>query len=494
MPRGLNAIVVIALLFSACQTAPEIAPEKRPNIVVFFVDDMGWTDLGVFGSDLYQTPEIDRLAADGVRFTNAYSACTVCSPSRAALLTGMYPARTRLTDFIRGHPYPYAKLLPPEWTMKIEHRRVTVAEALREAGYKTAHIGKWHLMPRLDDDEMDHVPERHGFDINVGGGPWGLPGSYFHPFTNERGIHIGPLPSDSNEGDYLTDVLTAEALRIIGESRDEPFFLNFWFHSVHTPIQAKEEDIARFAPLVKDGMRHTGPTYAAMVASVDRGVGLVREKLEELGLTENTAIIFTSDNGGLDQNGKPTENHPLRAGKGSAYEGGVRVPAIIYWPGVTPKGAASNEPVITPDLYPTILEVAGVRGDTEHNAKVDGVSLGPLLRNPSAELERDAIYWHYPHYHPGGAEPYSAIRSGNYRLVEFHQDNRIELYNLNRDIGETENLANELPDKAAELRGKLHAWRQRLDAQMPTPNPNHDPARESERGPYVFSREDIPGR
>jgi len=466
----------LALVLATCSGSPAVQNRSRPNFVVFLVDDLGWTDLDVQGSDLYQTPNIDRLAAEGVRFTNAYAACTVCSPTRAALMTGMYPARTHVTDWIRGHIRPYAKLRVPDWTMKLEHRYTTIAEALKAAGYRTAHVGKWHLMPTGEPDQDDYLPTRHGFDVNIGGNQWGSPPTYFHPYRR-RGRTIGPLPPGGKEGDYLTDRLTDEALKILDEWRDEPFFLYFAYYAVHTPIMANDEETARFRPLVKEGMRHRNPVYAAMVAAVDRSVGRVRAKLAELGAADRTVIIFTSDNGGLDRHGTgdPTENAPLREGKGTAYEGGVRVPAIVYWPGVTPAGATSDEPVITMDYYPTILEIAGVEGDPEHNAHVDGLSLVPLLKNPQARLNRDALYWHYPHYHAQGATPYSAIRAGDWRLVEFFEDGHAELYNLADDLGETHDLAAEMPEKVKELRARLEAWRNSVGAQLPTPNPDYDP-------------------
>ena len=279
--------------------------------------------------------------------------------------------------------------------MRLEHRYTTLAEALGAAGYRTAHVGKWHLMPRLDPRAlMDFVPERHGFDRNVAGNEWGAPGSYFHPYERSgRGVH--PLPEGGAEGDYLTDRLTDEALRILEDYRDGPFLLYFPFYTVHTPIEAKPEDLARFASRVDSAKRHRNPAYAGMLAALDRSVGRVRLKLDELGIAEDTVIVFTGDNGGLDRKGRdgrmgyPTENAPLRSGKGSAYEGGVRTPTMYYWPGVTPSGAASDEPVITVDIYPTVLEIAGVSGDAAHNELIDGVSLAGLLRDPASGLDRE---------------------------------------------------------------------------------------------------------
>ena len=476
--RSLPALALVSLL-AGCQYQPgELSGERRPNFVVFLVDDLGWTDLGCYGSDFYETPNIDQLAADGVRFTHGYAACTVCSPTRAALLTGLYPARTRVTDWIPGQSRPRAKLKPPEWTMKLEHRYTTLAEALGAAGYRTAHVGKWHLMPRYEPEVMmDFAPERHGFERNVGGNEWGAPGSYYHPYERPD-RRVSPLPEGGSEGDYLTDRLTDEALRILEDFREEPFLLYFPYYTVHTPIQAKAADLERFQGRVDPARRHRNPDYAAMLAALDRSVGRVREGLAELGIADDTVIVFTGDNGGLDRKGRdgrmghPTENDPLREGKGSAYEGGVRTPTIYYWPGVTPAGTVSEEPVITVDIYPTVLEIAGVAGDPAHNAVVDGVSLAGILGDPGAGLGRRALFWHYPHYHAGGSTPHSAVRDGDWRLVHFYEDGRAELYNLADDVGEEHDLAAEMPEKAAEMLARLDAWRAEVDAQPPVPNPD----------------------
>lgn len=470
----------VAIFLAGCTgSSPDGIEAPPPNFLILLVDDLGWTDLGCFGSDYYETPHIDQLAADGIRFMHGYAACTVCSPTRAALMTGMYPGRTNVTDWIPGHQRPRAKLRPPDWTMKLEHRHTSLAEALGAAGYRTAHVGKWHLMPRYEPDVMmDFAPERHGFERNIGGNEWGAPGSYFHPYERADRNRVSPLPAGGQEGDYLTDRLTDEALQILDDFRDEPFLLYFPYYTVHTPIQAKPEDQARFEPLSDPEKRHRNPAYAGMLAALDRSVGRLRERLDELGIAERTVIVFTGDNGGLDRKGpdgrmgNPTENDPLRAGKGSAYEGGVRTPTIYYWPGVTPSGAVSDTPVITVDIYPTVLEIAGVDGDPSHNQRVDGASLAALLRNPDSGLRRDTLYWHYPHYHNGGATPYSAIRDGDLRLVHFYEDDRVELYDLSEDVGEERDLAGTMPEKAQELLDQLNAWRAEVGAQPPVPNPD----------------------
>jgi len=463
------------LLLSACAAPPTEEPAKRPNFVILLVDDWGWSDAGYLGSDLYVTPNIDALAADGMRFTTSYSACTVCSPTRAAMMTGQYPGRTNVTDFIAGSSFPHEKLIPPDWTMALEHRHTSLAESLNDAGYRTGMVGKWHLEPRGQPDEDDYIPEKHGFEINIAGNEWGAPASYHYPYRREGNARtMGPLPPGGEEGEYLTDRLTDEALKILDGWRDEAFFLYFPYYTVHTPIEAKQEDIAPFTSRVKEGMTHTDAEYAGMLAALDRSVGRVRAKLEELGVADNTVIILTGDNGGLDRDGSghPTENLPLREGKGSAYEGGVRVPLAILWPGVTQAGSLSDVPVITVDYYPTILDIAGVAADPSHI--VDGESLMPTLRNPDAKLERSDIYWHYPHYHGGGANPYSAIRDEDWRMVEFYSDGRTELYNLAEDISEARDLSSKMPEKVAALRVKLDAWRAEVDAQPPVDNPNYD--------------------
>ncbi|MGE3808378.1 MAG: sulfatase, partial [Gemmataceae bacterium] len=440
----------------------------KPNIIVILVDDLGWTDLACFGSDLYETPNLDRLASQGMKFTDGYAACTVCSPTRAAMMTGKYPARLHITDWIHGHKRPFAKLAIPKWTEYLPREEVTVAEALKQAGYTTAHIGKWHL-----GDKQEGWPDQHGFDVNLGGYERGQPPSYFSPYKI-------PTLKDGPKGEYLTDREADEACRFITENKDRPFFLYLPHYAVHRPLQAKKELIDKFQKKVKPGLNQKNPTYAAMVASMDEAAGKIMARLDELKIADRTVIFFTGDNGGLVL-GDTTSNVPLRAGKGSSYEGGVRVPFLVKWPGVTRPGSVCNEPVLTVDIYPTILAMTGAKGDVKHNEQVDGLSLVPLLEDPTAKLKRDAIYWHYPHYHPGGATPYGAIRQRDWKLIEFYEDNHVELYNLKDDIGEKTDLAKKLPERAEELREQLHAWRKSVDAQMPTPNANHDPTKDGKK-------------
>jgi len=426
-------------------------------VIIVLVDDMGWKGLSCQGSDFFETPHIDRLAASGMRFTSGYAACTVCSPTRGALLTGMYPARLHLTDWIAGHERPHAKLRIPAWTKHLALEAVTVAERLKAAGYATAAIGKWHL------GGAEFTPQRQGFDVGRGGTDKGQPPSYFSPYG------IDTLP-DGPPGEYLTDREAAEAVSFIEANRDRPFLLYLPHHGVHAPIQAKPGVAARYAAK-RPGIPPKLAAYAAMVESVDEAVGSILAVLDRLGLRERTAIFFTSDNGGQ---ASITDMRPLRAGKGSAYEGGIRVPFIVSWPGVTKPGTTSDVPVITPDIPATILDLTAAGSDPAQ--PLDGTSLAGVLRGGG--LDRDAISWHYPHYHPGGATPYSAIRSGPWRLVHFYEDDRDELYDLEADPGETTDLAGSQPDTTADLRRTLAAWLTAVGGQVPTPNPEFDPARD----------------
>ena len=442
-----------------------------PNVVFFLIDDLGWTDVGCYGSTFYETPGVNRLARMGMRFTNGYAACTVCSPTRASIMTGKYPARLHLTDWIAGHVRPYAKLKIPDWTKQMGHEQVTIAEALKPRGYRTGFIGKWHLGPE------GYWPDTQGFDTNIGGYSRGSPPSYFAPYRI-------PTMEEGPKGEYLTDRHAADAEKFIDANAGSPFFLYISMYAVHTPLQAKKELIDHYQKKVDADPEYpqNNPTYGGMVHSMDECVQRVLHKLEQLNLLDNTVIMFTGDNGGLIGNPKRpiTSNVPLRAGKGSSYEGGVREPFIICWPGVTRPGSVCDEPVISVDFYPTVLEITGATGDPRHNRNIDGVSLVPLLKR-QGKLDRDAIYWHYPHYHPGGATPYSAIREGDLTLIEFFEDDHVELYNLRDDIGETTDLAGQQPELVQHLKDKLHAWRERVGAQMPVPNPDYDPQRESQR-------------
>ena len=472
-------LLLVTIGWVRCASPAEVpkasSPEPPENVIVFLVDDLGWTDLGSYGSDLYETPNIDRLAQEGVRFTNAYAACTVCSPTRAALMTGKYPARLHLTDWIAGHENPYGKLLVPDWTQYLPTEEVTLAEVAKAADYATASVGKWHL-----GDDSIYYPQHQGFDRNVAGYHRGQPPSYFAPYV--RGNDTLPYLSEGPPGEYLTDRLTEEACRFIRQHQEEPFFLYLPHYAVHTPIQAKDSLTDYYRKKLKPGMQHFNPEYAAMIHSTDQSVGRLMQVLDSLSLSQRTTIIFTSDNGGLSFRGKVTNNAPLRAGKGSAYEGGVRVPMIIKRPGSALQGATSSEPVITMDVFATVANLLSTTPSPPVDDH-DGLSLLAELQDTAAVLDRDALFWHYPHYHPGGARPHSAVRQNNFKLIEFLEDQRLELYDLEEDIGETTNLVAELPEIVNELYNRLETWRQEVDAQMPTPNPNYD----SLRAPQFYS-------
>ncbi len=443
-------LVVLVLPATLLHAAPPAS--AKPNIIFVLTDDLGWTDLACYGSSFYETPHIDRLAAAGMRFTSAYSASTVCSPTRAAILTGQYPARLHITDWIAGHVRKKAKLKIPDWTKQLSPEIPNLAKSLKSAGYATVSIGKWHLGPK------ECWPDKLGFDQNIGGDHRGQPPSFFAPYQ------ISTLP-EGPDNEFLSERLTTEAEKFIEQNKDRPFFIYLPHYAVHTPIMAKPDVEAKYKAKAEPGAPQSNAAYAGLIESVDDSVGRLVAKLDELQLTGRTFFIFTSDNGALDN---ISSSAPLRAGKGSVYEGGVRVPLIIKWPGVVLAGSVCDTPVTSTDHFPTLLAAADIPPPASYHA--DGVSLLPLLRRTGG-LDRNAIYWHYPHYHPGGATPYGAIREGDFRLLEFYEDNRIELYNLKDDIGESRDLSSSLPDKANTMRRKLHDWRRQVGAQMPTANP-----------------------
>jgi arylsulfatase A len=460
---GLGAAAMAARAHRAAAEAPPAAPsEKKLNFVFFLIDDMGWMDLACQGSKFYETPNIDRLASQGMRFTNAYAACPVCSPTRASIMTGRYPARLHVTDWIPGHVRPNAKLRIPDWTQHLPLEEITVAEALKPAGYATASIGKWHL------GGPEYWPDKQGFDLNFAGTNQGQPPSYFAPYKIQT-ILSAP------DGEYLTDRLAEEACKFIDANKGRPFFLYLQHYAVHTPLMARKDVVEKYKAKADPASGQKNATYAAMIQSVDESVGRVCAKLDELGMADRTVVIFMSDNGGL---ANVTSNAPLRAGKGTLYEGGIREPMIVRWPGVAKPGTTSDEVVISVDFFPTILEMAGVAPDPDPTHVLDGVSLVPVLKQ-AGRPAREAVYWHYPHYHnttPGGA-----IRAGDWKLIEYFEDGRVELYNLREDLGETKDLAAAMPDKTAELRKKLAAWRTSVGAQMPTLNPDYDPPKDKPR-------------
>jgi arylsulfatase A-like enzyme len=469
---------------------------KQPNLVFILVDDLGWKDLGCYGSEFYETPNLDRLAQDGMSFSDAYASCPVCSPTRASILSGKYPARVGVTDWIDWgfgiHPcrgrlvdVPYIDHLPLQ-----EH---SLAAALKDGGYHTWHVGKWHLGGEA------YYADKHGFDVNVAGCQWGSPRhGYFSPYNI-------PLLENGPEGEYLTDRLTDEAIRLIENNDGQPFFLNLWTYTVHTPIQAKQATVERFAAKAKamglDRLKtfeegdyfptehkreqrivrrlvQSDPVYAAMIYSLDENVGRLLEAIERAGQTEDTVIFFYSDNGGLaTAEGSPTSNAPLSEGKGWMYEGGTREPLIVKWPGVVQAGSTCSVPVTSPDFYPTMLEMAGL--DLLPEQHCDGLSLVPLLRGGDS-LDREGIFWHYPHYGNQGGTPGSSVRAGDYKLIEFFEDGRVELYNLREDAGEERDLAQAEPETTARLKGMLAAWRAEVEAKIPRPNPDFVPWRDAD--------------
>jgi arylsulfatase A-like enzyme len=457
------------------------AREEKPNIVLVLVDDLGWRDLGCYGSAFYETPVLDRLAAQGMRFTDAYAASPVCSPTRASIMTGKYPARLGITNWIGGHAV--GRLCDVPSFSFLPQNEYTLARALRDAGYATWHVGKWHLGGR------EFWPERHGFDVNIGGCEWGRPMyGYFSPY------HC-PALEDGPPGEYLTDRLTDEAVRLIETAGDRPFFLNFWPYAVHTPLEAPGPLVAKYQDKAsamgldrldpfEEGeafpfwqKRHlrvrrrrlqSDPTYAAMVENLDWNLGRLLQVLERSGKARQTCIVVTSDNGGLaTAEGSPTSNAPLSEGKGWVYEGGVREPLIVSWQGVVEPGGLSTATVTSPDLYPTLLDIAGAK--LRPGQACDGVSFLPALLGEA--FERGPVFWYYPHYSNQGGEPAAAMRDGPWKFVRFYDGGRQRLYNLAEDISEQEDLAVREPGLTKALARQLDEWCAALGASSPAPNP-----------------------
>ncbi|BDD07437.1 sulfatase [Aureibacter tunicatorum] len=473
--NSVGNLLLTGLMASSCissssdQKHAEV--KQKPNVVVFYVDDLGWSDLPSSGNDYHESPVIDSLRGQSVDFINAYSNCTVSSPSRASLLTGKYPSTTNITDWIPGHKFKYAKMDIPDWQQFLPLEETTMADKLRSCGYVTASYGKWHL-----GEEEDYYPEHQGFDINFGGNSKGHPKSYFSPYHN-------PQIPDGPEGEYLTDRLAREASSFIESHQDTSFFLYMPFYQVHTPLKAKKELEEYFENKKSESSRWQNATYAAMVKSTDEAIGHVMKMLDSLNLTENTLVFFASDNGGLTHTIKGdtiTSNYPLREGKGSMYEGGVKVPMFMYWKGHFSQARKVSEPVMGMDIFPTVLEAIGEANDLE----MDGLSLLPLAEGK--DIDRDAIYFHYPHYHPGGAVPYSSMRQGDFKLIHIIEENRYELYNLNKDIGESTNLAESHQGTVEEMIRKLEGWKESTQAQMPQINSEFAP--EKSKHPYYRSR------
>jgi arylsulfatase A-like enzyme len=474
----------------------------RPNVVIIVADDLGWADLSCYGSTFHESPHLDALAARGMRFTQAYASSPYCSPSRAGLLTGRHPARVKITDYIPSNGKS-GKLLPAEMRMELPLEETTMAEMLHRAGYATWHVGKWHL------GDLGFYPQDQGFDVNVAGNHSGAPSSFFWPYGDDEGVavvrppardhqgkgyHGTPVPglrAGGTAGEHLCDRLTSEAISLIEQRpTDRPFFLYLPYYDVHTPIMAKPELVAKYKAKAarlslpsksgvptstEDNRVHGGgatqlpeiqvnASYAAMVETMDANVGRLLARLDELGIADDTFVLFTSDNGGH----SVTSNRPLRGCKGWLYEGGVRVPWIVRWPGVTAAGSVCDVPVANTDILPTVLAVCGVTA--RQPEPLDGTSLVPLLRGDITPVH-DALFWHFPHYGNHGSGPCGSIRAGAWKLVEWLEDEEVELYDLAADPAEKTDLAARHPETVAKLREQLHTWRAETDANMPRQRP-----------------------
>jgi arylsulfatase A-like enzyme len=480
---ALLATTAAASPLRAAEAAEQSSTEVRPpNVLFILADDLGWRDLGNEGSTYYESPHIDRIAAGGMKFTRGYATCQVCSPSRASIMTGKYPARLGITDWI-GAPAEAqwtrnTPLLPPSYKHRLPAEETTLAEAFRAHGYRTFFAGKWHL------GGEGSLPTDHGFEINIGGHHSGSPpGGFFSPYEN-------PKLKDGPRGEYLPLRLGRETADFIQAHQDEPFFAFLSFYAVHAPVQTthklwmKYRDKAvgsgalpesrflvdRTTP-VRQVQDH--PLYGGLVESMDEAVGMVLSQLDALDLTENTIIVFTSDNGGVSAgDNKATSNLPLRGGKGRQWEGGIREPYYLMWPGQIAAGSQCDTPVTGVDFYPTLLELTGQK--KSENQHQDGVSLVPLLSGESIAPRN--LYWHYPHYGNQGGEPSSIVMRGNWKLIHYYEDGRDELYNLSADIGEQTDVAAEHPERASELKAALKRWLASVDARLPTANPNFDEA------------------
>ena len=470
---ALAFVLLVGFLYAADSAIAQTKEaQSQPNIVLIMADDLGWKDLNCYGNQKLDTPNLDRLALQGRLFTDAYSAAAVCTPTRAALMTGEAPGRLCITNHAGGHAegfkLPGTDLITPAWTRHLPLDRVTLAEQLKAAGYATGFFGKWHLshQPRTKPGEPAPTPsepelraEHQGFDINIGGCRFGGPPSYFGPYKI-------PNLEAKEEGEYLPDRLADECIQFAETNRDRPFFLCWWNYSVHYPFQAPADLIAKYEKRKGPGVEN--PTYAAMIEGMDKSIGKLLTALDEKNLSDNTLVIFTSDNGPFDANVKP-----LRAEKGFLYEGGIRVPMMVRWPGNVKPKTRSAAPVVTMDIHATILDAAGLQHDPSNTP--DGVSLLPMLRdhdddspNSTEALKQRSLYFHYPNYafHKQNRMA-SAIRSGPYKLLKFYDDDSVELYDLENDISEAKNLAEENPEKTEAMRYELEQWLKNVGASIP---------------------------
>jgi arylsulfatase A-like enzyme len=470
-PRLLFALFT---LLPAVAIAADSPTPAHPNILFILADDLGWSDLGCNGGDLVETPAIDRFAKENLRFTDCYGQ-SICTPSRAALMTGQHPARLHMTTWseaaIAGTPVN-RKLLEPASLPNLAHTETTLAQNLHDAGYLTALIGKWHL------GDSDHFPESFGFDVNIGGNQWGATNSFFWPYSGS-GVHgpefrFVPHLELGHPGEYLTDRLTDEAIRVMDHAGSQPFFIYLAHYAVHTPVEAKD-GIDHFKSKLGPGVHHKNAIYAAMTRDLDVDVDRVLAHLHERGLDGNTIVVFASDNGGYTglskgQKEPVTNNYPLRSGKGSLYEGGIRVPLIVRWPGLTPHGAICHEPVQLMDMFYTLTAGANIP-NPKMPANPDGIDITPVLKDPDIHLNRDALYFHFPHYYGTVTSPVSAIRSRDWKLLEYFEDHHTELYNLKDDLSEKTDLSKQNPEKTSDLLARLHAWQTSVNVTFPTQNP-----------------------
>lgn len=474
----MNRLAVTVLLLLALTNLSAAAP---PNVVLIVADDLGAMDLGCYGSKFHRTPHLDKLAADGMRFTQSYSACPVCSPSRAAIMTGQYPPRFQLTDWLPGRgDRPDQRLKRPTLRNHLPLEATTIAESLKPAGYVCASIGKWHL------GGEGFEPTKQGFEVNIAGDAAGSPQSYFAPFSKPNG-KVMPGLNDAAAGEYLPDRLTTEAVKFIDANRERPFFLYLPHFTPHTPLKAKDDVVKKYPAAGTFRGQQNNPIYAAMLESLDDSVGRIIAKLDELKLSDRTIVLFTSDNGGLATTEGPntpaTSNAPLREGKGWLYEGGIRTPLLVKWPGSIKTNSTSDVPVCGIDLLPTIRDIC-VLEQTE-SLKIDGVSLLPLLKQ-SGTIERDSLFWHYPHYANQGGKPGAVVRSGEWKLVEFYEEGRRELFHVAKDASESRNLAEQEPARVREMSEKLAAWRKEVGALMPEPNPDYIPNPQANNGEIII--------
>ncbi len=435
---------------------------QKPNFLVILIDDLGSQDLGCYGQQYIETPNIDQLAEEGMRWTNAYSACPVCSPSRAAILTGKSTARVKFTGHITAigkHRYPeHGRIIPPDDLMYLPLSELLIPEVLKPLGYKSISIGKWHV------GHEGYFPTDQGFDINIGGWTHGSPPSHFYPYKSDKKWNPSiPTLQGGEDGEYLTDRLTDEAIHFMEDNKDNPFLIYLSHYAVHTPLEAPAPLVDKYKPILKD--TKIDPVYAAMVESVDFNIGRLLGKVKELDLDKNTIVIFASDNGAV---AGTSDNSPFREGKGYLYEGGIRVPFIMRWPGHIKVGSVSENPTISQDIFSTIVDISGSNVGIDNS--IDGRSLVPDF---SQKLNSPDLFWYYPHYSPQAKTPGAAIRSGDYKLIKFYDPEKVELYNLSRDIGEKYNLSEKMPQKVKELSNKIETWLDDSNAIRHTLNPDY---------------------